>query len=85
MAGRMRLSETVVVVAGIADKKNSLHRLSQELVEQAGVNIAESLSRGWIRTYNNASTNLAEYVDKRVLLLGRGNAVSLTAKRWVPR
>jgi hypothetical protein len=46
----------------------------QEPVEHAGVNVAEAMQQGWLRSYHNASTDLNSYVGARVLLLGRGNA-----------
>ena len=46
----------------------------QEVVPALGVNAAEALQRGWVISYSNASTNLALYRNKTVLLLGRGNA-----------
>jgi hypothetical protein len=46
----------------------------QEPILLSSPSAAEAVSKGWIRLYQNASTNLSEYTGKRVLLLGRGNA-----------
>ena len=46
----------------------------QAPVEAAGVNMREAVTRGWVRPYHNASTDLSAYEGRRVLILGRGNA-----------
>lgn len=46
----------------------------QDVVPSLGINAAEALSRRWIKSYSNASTNLDDYRGKSLLLLGRGNA-----------
>jgi hypothetical protein len=39
-----------------------------------GINTEEAVSKGWVTTYTNASTDPAHYRGKAVLILGRGNA-----------
>ena len=46
----------------------------QSVPQPLGVNADEAIRRGWLQPYNNASVALHEYFDKRVLILGRGNA-----------
>jgi len=46
----------------------------EDLFHSQALMLPRRWPRGWLRPDYNASTNIADYEGKRVLILGRGNA-----------
>jgi hypothetical protein len=46
----------------------------QEPLDPWGINMPEALEKGWVSTYATASSRREDYLNKTVLILGRGNA-----------